>query len=172
MQTGSLAAPSDVRNEALRLLSNGLYVLTVCAGDNLHSATVSWVSQVSFQPPLVLVALRRNSHLANLVRRTRRFALNILAADQQMIAEGFFSPVVEPLAADTLAGFPFRTGPGHCPLLTEALGWLECRLAAEPPTPGDHSLMLGEVTGAGVRRDSPPMVLWDTPWSYGGLKES
>jgi flavin reductase (DIM6/NTAB) family NADH-FMN oxidoreductase RutF len=137
----------------------------------IHAATISWASQVSFQPPLVMVALRRNSHLAQAVRKAHRFALNILAADQPAMAEKFFGHLVVPADATSLAGYPFRAGAAHCPLLTDALAWLECRLAAEPPTPGDHSLLLGEVTGAGVRRPDAPLVLWNTPWFYGGLRE-
>ncbi len=60
---------TDVRSEALRLLSGGLYVLTTCTDETIHAAAISWVSQVSFQPPLVLAALRRNSHLAHAVRQ-------------------------------------------------------------------------------------------------------
>jgi len=166
------ASLTDVRHDALRLLSNGLYVLTACVGDSIHAAAVTWVTQASFQPPLVLVALRRNSHLAQAVRKAHRFALNILAADQQAMAEKFFSHLTVPADAASLAGHSFRAGAAHCPLLTDALAWLECRLAAEPPTPGDHSLLLGEVTEAGVRRAGAPMVLWNTPWAYGGLRES
>jgi flavin reductase (DIM6/NTAB) family NADH-FMN oxidoreductase RutF len=162
---------TDVRNDALRLLSNGLYVLTTCVGDTIHAATVSWVTQVSFQPPLVLVALRRNSHLANAVRKAHRFALNVLAADQEALAEKFFTHLTASAGTDELAGYAFRSSQVRCPLLTDSLGWLECRLAAEPPTPGDHSLILGEVTGAGIRRDGKPLVLWATPWFYGGLRE-
>ena len=163
---------TDVRGDALRLLSSGLYVLTACAADTLHAAAVSWVSQVSFQPPLVLVALRRNSHLAHAVRRGHRFALNILESDQMDLAERFLASMTLSAEEKTIAGLAFRSSPAHCPLLTDALGWLECRLAAEPPSPGDHSLLLGEVTGAGIRRAGTPLALWDTPWSYGGLRES
>lgn len=163
---------TDVRNDALRLLSSGLYVLTACLSDTIHAATVSWVSQVSFEPPLVMVALKRNSHLAQAVRKAHRFAINILGANQEALAEKFFAHVAAPAAIETLAGYSFRESMGHCPLLTDAMGWLECRLAAEPPTPGDHCLMLGQVTGAGVRRQDMPMVLWGTPWSYGGLSAS
>jgi flavin reductase (DIM6/NTAB) family NADH-FMN oxidoreductase RutF len=163
---------TDVRSDTLRLLSNGLYVLTVCLSDTLHAATVSWVSQVSFQPPLVMVALKRNSRLAHAVRKAHRFAINILGADQESLAEEFFTHLSAPSELQTLAGHSFRNGVGHCPLLTDAMAWLECRLDAELPTPGDHSLMLGEVTGAGVRRQGTPMVLWETPWSYRGSSES
>lgn len=165
------SSSTDVRNDVLRLLSNGLYVLTACLGDTIHAAAVSWVTQVSFHPPLVLVALRRNSHLAHAVRKAHRFALNILGAEQQALAQSFFTHLTVPAGVTDLAGYPFRGDPARCPLLTDALGWLECRLAAEPPSPGDHTLFLGEVTGAGLRRAGQPMVLWQTPWSYGGLRE-
>lgn len=163
--------PSDVRSQALKLLSNGVYVLTTCGTETLHAAAVSWVSQVSFSPPLVMVALRRNSHLAQAVRKAHRFALNILAADQQTITEAFLAHQIESLDAETFAGQGFRVTSGRCPLLTDALAWLECRLSAEPSCPGDHALMLGEVIGAGVRREGQPMVLWSTPWAYGGVPE-
>jgi flavin reductase (DIM6/NTAB) family NADH-FMN oxidoreductase RutF len=165
-------AVTDVRGNALRLLSSGLYVLTASSADTIHAAAVSWVSQASFEPPLVLVALRRNSHLAHAVRKGHRFALNILDSDQMTLAEPFLGSVALPADQPTLAGLAFRSSPAHCPLLTDALGWLECRLAAEPPSPGDHCLLLGEVTGAGVRRAGAPLTLFDTPWSYGGVRES
>jgi flavin reductase (DIM6/NTAB) family NADH-FMN oxidoreductase RutF len=161
--------PSDVRSEALKLLSNGVYVLTTCGSETLHAAAVTWVSQVSFSPPMVMVALRRNSHLAQAVRKAHRFALNTLAADQLAVAEAFFAHRTEPLNAATIAGQGLRVTAGRCPLLTDALAWLECRLSDEPSCPGDHTLMLGEVIGAGVRRESQPMVLWSTPWAYGGV---
>jgi flavin reductase (DIM6/NTAB) family NADH-FMN oxidoreductase RutF len=163
---------TDVRNDALRLVSGGLHILTACLADTIHAAAVSWVCQVSFEPPLVLVALRRNSYLAHTVRKARRFALNILGPDQAALAEPFLSLVMLPANAQTIAGLAFRSSTAHCPLLTDSLGWVECRLAAEPPTPGDHSLLLGEVTAAGVRRPGAPLTLWDTRWSYGGLRES
>ena len=161
-------ATTDVRGGALRLLTTGLYVLTTCVEDMIHSATIAWVSQVSAEPTLVMVALRRNSHLAQSVRQAHRFALNILAAEQAALAAQFFVHHAEPAATSTISGFGFRPGMGHCPLLTDAMAWLECRVAAELPSPGDHVLVLGEVTGAGMRHQGQPMVLWATPWSYGG----
>jgi flavin reductase (DIM6/NTAB) family NADH-FMN oxidoreductase RutF len=162
---------SDVRSEALRLLSGGVYVLTACTSDSLHAATVTWAGQVSFQPPLVMVAVRRNSRLAGAVRQAHRFALNILGADQAGLAERFFQHWTASPEAVAAMGAPFRLAAGNCPLLAGTLAWLECRVAAEAPSPGDHALLLGEVTAAGVRRAGPPLVLGDTPWSYGGVGE-
>ncbi len=163
-------ATTDVRTEALNLLSSGVYVLTAAAPDMLHAATVTWVGQVSFQPALVMVALRRNSHLAQAVRKAHRFAINILAEDQRALAERFFTHYTASAEGAPGPDWPFRMTLGKCPLLTEGMAWLECKLVAEPTSPGDHALMLGEVSGAGVRREARPMILHDTPWSYGGIK--
>ncbi len=158
---------TDVRSDALRLLSNGLYVLTACLSDTIHAATISWVSQVSFQPPLVMIALQRNSHLAHAVRKAHRYAVNILDADQQALAEKFFAHLTAPAGTQALAGYALREGAAHCPLITDAMAWLECRLAAELPNPGDHSLSVGR---SDRRRNPPPgrthrtlgdtLVLW------------
>jgi flavin reductase (DIM6/NTAB) family NADH-FMN oxidoreductase RutF len=160
---------NEVRSEALHLLSTGLYVLTSCADDQIHAAAITWVNQVSIQPSLVLVALRRNSRLADSVRNAHRFAVNILEANQAEVAGRFLSHLTARAAESAVAGHGFRMSPAHCPLLTEALAWVECRFAAELPNPGDHALVLGEVTGTGVRRAGAPLVLRDTPWSYGGV---
>ncbi len=165
----TLKPPTDVRMEALRLLSGGLFVLTSCAEDTIHAAAVSWVSQVSAEPALVMVALRRNSHLAQAVRSSRRFALNILGKEQEEIARGFLAHQVLDAANADLSGQEFRMSATRCPLLTDALAWLECRFAAELQSPGDHALILGEVTASGVRREGLPLSLLDTPWNYGGV---
>ena len=171
-RTMTLKPPTDVRVEALRLLSGGLFVLTSCAEDTVHAAAVSWVSQVSAEPALVLVALRRNSHLAQAVRNSHRFALNILGKEQEEIARSFLEHQVLSAAAADLVGEEFRMSAARCPLLTDALAWLECRFAAELQSPGDHSLILGEVTASGVRREGLPLSLLDTPWNYGGMAAS
>ncbi len=163
-------ATTDVRTEALNLLSNGVYVLTAATPDMVHAATVTWAGQVSFQPTLVMVALRRNSYLAQAVRKAHRFAINILGEDQSGLAERFFAHYTAPAEGAPGPDWPFRMTLGKCPLLTEGMAWLECKLVAEPTSPGDHALMLGEVSGAGLRRQARPMVLHNTPWSYGGIK--
>jgi flavin reductase (DIM6/NTAB) family NADH-FMN oxidoreductase RutF len=160
----------DVRTDALHLLSNGVYVLTACEGETVHAATITWVSQVSIEPMLVLAGLRRNSLLTNAVHHAHRFVVNILGVGQEPVAERFFQHLTVPAASPDLSGFPYRISAAHCPLLTDALAWVECRYAGEADCPGDHSLVLGEVTETGVRRTERPLLLGDTPWRYGGFK--
>ena len=53
------------------------------------------------------------------------------------------------------------------PLITDTPGFLYCR-TIEIIEKGDHSLFLAEVKDAVVRRDSKPLELRPTGWSYGG----
>ena len=54
---------TQTKRKALRMLSNGMYVLTSRSGESYGVATVTWVSQASFKPPLLMMAVRRDSNV-------------------------------------------------------------------------------------------------------------
>ncbi|SVC69557.1 uncharacterized protein METZ01_LOCUS322411, partial [marine metagenome] len=58
----------DKRKEVLRMISYGVYVLTSKNGHDYGSATVTWVSQASFNPPMISVCLKKNSGVYLLVK--------------------------------------------------------------------------------------------------------
>ena len=155
----------EAKKKVLRSFTYGLYVLTAKDGDEVAAGTVNWVTQASFQPPLVAVGLKRDSHLHALVERTGKLALMTLAHDQKAIAQDFFKPTVR--EGDRLNGHPFEPSPTFgLPLLTELPYWLEAEVRHLYPG-GDHSLVVAEVVEAGVRREEKPLVMWDTGWFYG-----
>jgi flavin reductase (DIM6/NTAB) family NADH-FMN oxidoreductase RutF len=51
------------RPKTLRLISNGMYVITSRAGGRYRAATVTWISQASFKPPLIIAAIRTDSNV-------------------------------------------------------------------------------------------------------------
>jgi len=159
--------PANTQKAVLRLLSSGLYVLTTQHGDQIAAATVSWLTQVSFEPPLVMVALRQESRIHDLTRAGGRFGVNVLGQDQQEIAQAFFKPArVEP---GTLSGYAYRPGQEECPILVDVPAWFECRVVEVHAGQGDHTLFIGLVTATGLAPDAgPTLALRDTPWSYGG----
>jgi len=55
------------------------------ADGRTHGTTVSAFCSLSAEPPLVLVALDKRSDLLALLRASRRFAVNVLAAGQEEI---------------------------------------------------------------------------------------
>src|SRR5437879_12944068 len=80
------------KKKSLRLLSNGGDVLTARSEDRYGAATVSWVSQASFKPPLIMVAVRRESNVFRCLAESRAAVLHIVGDRQQEIARRFFFP--------------------------------------------------------------------------------
>ena len=72
----------NAKKTALRMIPYGLYVLTAARGDKVAAATVNWVTQASFEPPLVAVGVKTDSHAHALIKETRAFALNVLGKGQ------------------------------------------------------------------------------------------
>ncbi|MDP7397723.1 MAG: flavin reductase family protein [Lentisphaeria bacterium] len=140
------------KETALRMIPYGLYVLTARAADGrIATATVNWVTQSSFAPPLVVVGVKVDSGAHQIIKEAQSFALNILGKDQVGAAYAFFKPV-EP-ADGTIGGEPFRDGSTGSPILESVPAYVECKLV-DTVEGGDHSVMVGEVVDAGVSQ--PP----------------
>jgi len=151
------------------MLTYGLYVVTTRLDDEVHAATVTWVTQASFNPRLVLVGLKRGTRIYEVVKESGRFALNIVGAGQQDLASAFFKFVEADTEAKKIGECAYEEGKSGIPLLLDTPAWIECRVLQEASELSDHAFFFAEVTGAGVRRpDLLPMALRDTPWSYGG----
>jgi flavin reductase (DIM6/NTAB) family NADH-FMN oxidoreductase RutF len=140
----------DAKKTALRMIPYGLYVLTAEGPDGrVAAATVNWVTQASFQPPLVAVGVKADSGAHALIKESGAFALNVLGKGQQGLAFNFFKS--QQRDGQTIGGEPFQAGATGAPLLVKAPAFVECRLV-ETVERGDHSIFVGEVVEAGVRQ--------------------
>jgi flavin reductase (DIM6/NTAB) family NADH-FMN oxidoreductase RutF len=157
---------AKTRQKTLRLLSNGVYVLTSRAGDRLGVATVTWVSQASFKPPLLMAAVRRSSNVFHCLAGSRVAALHILASDQRDVAQKFFSPTKG--KDGSLNGEPFTTGKTSSPILRNIGAYVECKVIDIREEYGDHAVILLEVIEAVCSEDFRPLTIADSPWEYGG----
>jgi len=157
----------QIKKQALRLLTYGLYVVTAADGNSVAAGSVNWLSQASFEPPLVMVAIKKDSGLHALIEKSGAFAVNVLEAGQKEIALAFFrSTQVED---GKLNGYAFEPGPETgAPLLLDLPAWFQARVT-DTVKRGDHTVYLAQVISAGLRDpDTEPMVLRDTGWFYGG----
>ena len=100
---------ANVKKTALRMIPYGLYVLTAKGKDDtVAAATVNWVTQASFTPPLVVVGVKVDSHVHALIKESKAFALNVLGKGQRAMAFTFFKPAAR--EGQTISGEPFRWG--------------------------------------------------------------
>jgi len=139
---------ANAKKTALRMIPYGLYVLTAKGKDGaVTAATVNWVTQASFAPPLVVVGVKADSHPHPVIKEAKAFALNVLGKDQGPTAFTFFKPAT--VEGQKISGEPFHTGSTGAPILDRAPAFVECRLV-ESIERGDHSIFVGEVVEAGV----------------------
>ena len=150
----------------LRHFPYGLYVVTVAAGGEEHGMTANWVVQAAFDPPMVVVALENTSKTLGMIRDSRHYAVNVLLESQRELA-GRLGRSSEQ-APQKLKGIKTKPAPvAGAPVIADCLGWVECRVVATLPS-GDHTLVLGEVVGAGVEHEGKPLTLQDAGFKYSG----
>ncbi len=139
-----------------------------------------WVMQVSFEPRLLAVSFENDSTSLARIRANRAFTLNMLTGDLDgmELARGFLQPYdgskvrgrsAEAAARkhDKLEGVAYRVTESGCPILDEALAWLECE-AQEFVDAGDHTLVIGRVLDGAVEGQGEPLTSMFTGWTYGG----
>ena len=155
------------KKHIMKLFTYGLHVMTGQDGDEIAAATVSWVSQASFEPPLIMVGVKVDSGIHALVQETGCFTLNVLGADQKDVAAAFFRPST--VENGEINGQPFAPGPETgAPLLLNLPAWIEARVTDRVER-GDHTVVVAEVINAGVRdAGAKALTMSSTGWSYGG----
>lgn len=136
----------DAKKTTLRMIPYGIYVLTADDGKgNVGAATVNWVTQGSFAPPLVVVGIKADSGAHTVVKGTGKFVLNMLGKDQKGLAFTFFKPAK--VEDGKLSGQDFHHGANGAPILNAAIGAVECTVRSIVEL-GDHHIVVGEVTEA------------------------
>ena len=120
---------ADAKKAVLRMIPYGIYVLTADDGKgNVAAATVNWVTQSAFAPPLVVVGVKTDSGAYQVVKAAKSFALNMLGKEQKGLAFTFFKNAT--VADGKLSGQAYRKGTTGAPLLEAAPGAVECRVTA------------------------------------------
>jgi flavin reductase len=146
-----------VSGEELRALisrvPSSVAVVSVDAEGQRLGLTVSSLVVLSLEPPLVAIAVSRQAAMHELLREAGGFAVSILAAGQERLAQ-HFARGVPPIAL--WHGIPIRAGASVAPLLSGALGWLECHLHNELPV-GTHTLFVGEVLHVQLGENTKPL---------------
>lgn len=155
------------KQTVLRHFAYGLYAVTVSHSGEEHAMTANWLTQASFEPPMVAVAIENTSRTIGLIRDARYFVVSVFQDGQRDLASKLGrSSATTP---NKLKGVKTKPAPtSGAPILADALGWLECRLVATLPA-GDHTLVLGEVVEAGSEHpDAQPLTLQQAGFNYAG----
>jgi flavin reductase (DIM6/NTAB) family NADH-FMN oxidoreductase RutF len=150
---------------ALALFSYGLYAVGVRDGEERNAFTANWVTQVSSNPARVAVAVETDGRSVGMLHRSGAFSVCVYGADQRKMAARLARPSHR--APGKLSEYEHVDGPGTgAPVLTDCLGYVECRLHHVLEL-GDHVLFVGEVVNGGVREEGEPLTLRGARFRYG-----
>lgn len=154
-------------HEALRQIPYGLYVIGVRGKGNgtMNAMAASWVTQCSFEPPLIIVAVRKPSRTYDLVKSGKVFSLNLLDNSKRRVIRRLERPFRS--GGDKPGAVGHTKEETGAPILRQAFAYAECevRVIYEP---GDHALVVGEVVRAELRGPGEPLMCADLNWHYGG----
>lgn len=134
----------ETKTSLLRDLPYGLFAASTRSpeGDD-HVFLLSWVTQASFEPPLLACCVHADStahdHLAE---PGSRIAINLLGDDQTELARSMLEG--PEFGDDEVAGTPYKRGASSCALLPETLGAIEATVRSVTEG-GDHDVLVVEI---------------------------
>jgi flavin reductase (DIM6/NTAB) family NADH-FMN oxidoreductase RutF len=124
--------------------------------------TANAVASVSLDPPLLLVCVDRTRDMHDVLRVAPRFALSVLAEDQETVSRRFAEDT-----ADRFAGTPVLEGPHGLPLVAGAVAHILCA-NRDAMAAGDHTIFMNNDRWDSVR---PPTLAYFRA-GYGGFVPS
>ena len=150
----------------LRMIPHPLNICGVKEGEIVNGFTLSWTTQASFKPPLLVIGVRQDSQSHRMIEASQVFSISFLEKSQAAIAELFFKPQTG--TGQRFGEVEYRLGDATgCPILLDSLGFVECSVQGQL-SKGDHTIFMGEVIAATQLKDGEPLWLKDTTWQYGG----
>ena len=138
--------------DALGRFATGVTVVTTTTPRGPLGITANSFASVSLMPPLVLWSPARKSRRFPAFEAASHFAVHVLSAGQQALAERFAR------SGDGFADLDFRSGHGGAPLLEGCAARFECRHEARYDG-GDHLIVVGLVLRL-VQADLPPLLYY------------
>lgn len=143
--------------------ATGVMVITARDEDDAPiGMTANSFTSVSLEPPLVSVNIDRHAELHGLLTGVSRFALNVLASEQEILSRQFAGP-----RENRFQNVGHRPSPGGDPWLDGALASFDClRYAAFEA--GDHTILVGQIVD-GTVGTGDPLIFYDGRY-FGGIR--
>jgi flavin reductase (DIM6/NTAB) family NADH-FMN oxidoreductase RutF len=159
------------KKAVLRLFTYGLYAVTCRHGAQRNAFTANWLTQVSFDPPLVALSVENDAISLELIRGSRAFAVCVLESGQRDLAGRLGRSLRRaPTKLDELEWLPDDRAPGAAdapPILAASLGYVQCAVQSETPA-GDSTLLVARVVDAQLLRAGEPLTMSQSGFRHSG----
>ena len=161
---------ADPIKEALKRMPYGFYSITSRNGDEVNAMVGNWLTQVSFEPRMLMFGLAKSAYSHGVIEAGGVFAINIFnKEDSEAIKHFTKSRAKKPDKMETAIWTAAPTT--GCPVLEGAAAVIECRVAQLIDIGGDHDLLVGEVVNAVILKpgdENTSLTLPYMGWNYAG----
>ena len=155
----------NLKKQVLRTFTYGLYAVSCADEGEVNIFTANWLTQVSFDPPLLALSVENISKSLPMILRSRKCTVNVLrSGDRELAAKLGKSALQHP---DKLANISFHPGLNGCSILDDALAWVACdiRITVEA---GDSTVIIAEVIDVGLLADGLPLTMAEAGFRHAG----
>ncbi len=143
----------DQFKAAMGRLPTGVSIISTNIGEQLYGFTASSFTSLSLDPMLVLFCLSKKVSSAAAFSLSTKFAISVLAEDQEAISHHFAKPHI-----DKFLYQPYKlTERTECPVILGAITWIECNKVSEYDG-GDHIIFTGEVIAIHINNSKNPLI--------------
>lgn len=156
------------KKQLLRTIPYGLYAACTRGDDGDQNIFIlSWVTQASFDPPLMVACVHKESRAYEHLTAGERepIAINLLGDDQAALATEILKGAE--FHEGQVAGTPYQPAANGCAALPETLGVIEAEVIDEA-SGGDHAILVLELTQATVFRSGEPLTHETSGMKYAG----
>ncbi|HTK09566.1 MAG TPA: flavin reductase family protein [Ktedonobacteraceae bacterium] len=156
-----------IKKQALRHFTYGLYAVSCAEGNEVNAFTANWLTQVSFEPPLLAVSVENDAKSLPMIERTRKFAVNVLhtGTDEVKLAGALGKSALK--HPNKLAGIGYTVQSNGYIILDEALSWVACEVR-QTMLAGDSTLLVAEVVDAGILKEGEPLTMKEAGFRHAG----
>ncbi len=144
-------------NTLMKLITQGVYVISVNNNQQQNAFTAAWVMQVSFKPLLICFSINSQSCSYPLLKQSGTCCISILNKQQFAEAEHFGQTDI----ADKMAGFKWLKTETGAPALADSIAYFDCRVDHYSEA-GDHQLVICKVVNGVLLNKDEPMLYCDT----------
>jgi flavin reductase (DIM6/NTAB) family NADH-FMN oxidoreductase RutF len=164
-KTKELFMDPNLKKQVLRTFTYGLYAVSCANEGEVNIFTANWLTQASFDPPLLAVSVENVSKSLPMILRSRIFTVNVLRSGGRELAGKLGKSALQ--HPEKLSTIAFHLGANGCPILDDALAWVACEVRHTAEA-GDSTLVVATVVDVGIQGEGQPLTMAEAGFRHSG----
>ncbi len=147
--------------ETMAHWASGVTIITTTLNGQRTGITASSFASLSLHPPQILVCINQKLYTHQAIEKSGVFAVNLLGVEH--LEWGMRFAGMRPEIEDRFQDIACHTAVTGAPILSDALGWLDCTLH-HTYAGGDHTIFIGQVVATAARQSGTPILYYNRQW--------